>query len=137
MIVVRPWFAWNDVLITHSLYIGNPKISRLMNDGERLLELLQIIRVNGNTEYLLRKGYALSDLVAAIEDLQATGMVMVRQDGIGLTRKGESYFHDLNRRLGRRGLYKYFNMSSVYKGLQISLDTVYVPSYMGAKKEKT
>lgn len=108
-----------------------------MNDGERLLELLQIIRVNGNTEYLLRKGYTLSDLVAAIEDLQATGMVMVLQDGIGLTRKGESYFHDLNRRLGRRGLYKYFNMSSVYKRLQISLDTVYVPSYMGAKKEKT
>ena len=108
-----------------------------MNDGERLLELLQIIRVNGNTEYLLRKGYTLSDLLAALEDLQAAGMVIIRQDGISLTRKGEVYFHALNRKFGRRGLYKYFNMSSVYKRLQISLDTVYVPSYMGAKKAKT
>ena len=106
-----------------------------MNDNERLLVLLQIIRVNGNTEYLLRKGYTLSDLSAAIEDLHDTGMVVIHQGGIILARKGEAYFHALNKKMGRRGLYKYFNVCSVYKRLQIALDAVYVPPYKGSQEK--
>lgn len=100
----------------------------LMSDEEKILLLLQIIRINGNTEYLLRSEFTLSSISETIEELARQEIVRVTEKGINLTSQGEIYFHKLNRKLGRRGLYKYFNIDSVSKDIQYPIDAVYVPN---------
>ena len=99
-----------------------------MNDDSiKLLQLLQIIRVNGNTEYLLRSGYTLSSLSEEISKLKAEQLINVTPEGLSINRQGELLFHKLNRQLGRRGLYKYYNTNSLFKEEPFPIDFVYVP----------
>lgn len=99
-----------------------------MNDDKvKLLQLLQIIRVNGNTEYLLRSGYTLSTLSEEISRLKAEQLINVTLEGLSINKQGEALFQKLNRQLGRRGLYKYYNTYSIYKDESFPLDFVYVP----------
>ena len=99
-----------------------------MSDDEKILLLLQIIRINGNTEYLLRSEFTLSSISDTIEELARQEIIRVTDKGVNLTAQGETYFHKLNRKLGRRGLYKYFNIESVSKDIQYPVDAVYVPN---------
>lgn len=107
-----------------------------MNDDSiKMLQLLQIIRVNGNTEFLLRSGYTLSSLSEEISRLKSENLINVTSEGLSITKTGEIYFNELNRRLGRRGLYRYYNTYSIYKDEPFPIDFVYVPDKK-ARKEK-
>ena len=66
------------------------------DDAIKLLQLLQIIRVNGNTEYLLRSGYTLSSLSEEISKLKAEQLINVTPEGLSINRQGELLFHKLN-----------------------------------------
>lgn len=99
-----------------------------MNDDERTLMLLQIIRINGNTEYLLKMDFTLTEISTRIGSLFQDGVIRQTNEGIELTRDGELFFQKLNRKLGRRGLYKYFSVDSVSKDIPYPIESVYVPN---------
>ena len=98
-----------------------------MNDDEIKLLLLQIIRVDGNTMYLLNHGFTLHLLSYSIDSLKGNGYVRARGDKLSLTKKGEDLFRNLNRKLCRRGLYRYFARMSNYIDEPMSVNDVYVP----------
>lgn len=98
-----------------------------MNDDEKLLLLLQLIRVNGNTEYLLRYNFTLTSLAETINKLQNSDYISYVDNKLLLTKKGDHLFRFLNKKIGRRGLYKYFNVDSTTKSVQYPIDAVYVP----------
>ena len=98
-----------------------------MNDDEKLLLLLQMIRVNGNTEYLLRYDYTLTSLADAINGLQEGGMINITAQSLELTQRGEELFRGLCLKLHKRGVYRYFNVNSISRTTPVSCDAVYVP----------
>ena len=56
-----------------------------MNDKEKELLLLQTIRVNGNTMYLLRQGMSMLEIKKQIDTLVKKGIVQRRQEELLLT----------------------------------------------------
>ena len=106
-----------------------------MNDDERLLMLLQISRVNGNTWYLLQQGYSLTELTTQIENLKKQGLLVLVDNRLKLTEEGERLFQTLNKKLGRRGLYKYLSPDYTRKNEPVSIDQVYVPPYKRVKNK--
>ena len=107
-----------------------------MNDKEITLLLLQIIRVNGNTMYLLEQGYTLYALTQEIETLKKKGLVCSKEQELTLTKRGDEYFYELNRKLGRRGLYKYISRHLILKDEPMPLNAVYVPPKRDKGKKK-
>lgn len=99
-----------------------------MNEDERLLLLLHTIRINGNIEYLLRSHYTLYDLSRRMEQLRRERLVCVNRTGVYLSDAGKVLFHQLNKKMGRRGLYKYFCVDSIACNPPMSKETVYIPT---------
>lgn len=98
-----------------------------MNDDEFLLLLLQTIRVNGNTIYLLNHGYTLAALNRDIDFLKEKGFVKSSEQDLTLTKKGELFLSNKNRELDRKGLYKYVSRLVSLKQEPMPLNAVYVP----------
>ncbi len=98
-----------------------------MKEDERLLLLLHMIRINGNIEYLLRSHYTLNELSIKMELLRTNDLICVNRTGIYLSKAGEVLFHQLNKKIGRRGLYKYFCIDSTACNPPMSQDVVYIP----------
>ena len=99
-----------------------------MKDNEMILLLLQLIRVNGNTMYLIEHGYTLHDLMQAIDTLKKDGLVCVNdKGGLSTNNKGELFFYKLNRRLGRKGIYRYLGKHKAFNHELMPLDAIYVP----------
>ena len=99
-----------------------------MKDEELLLLLLQLIRVNGNTMYLLEHGYTLYDLMRTIDTLKKDGLVRVNDNGgLSTTDNGDLFFYKLNRRLGRKGIYRYLGKHKAFNHELMPLDAIYVP----------
>lgn len=98
-----------------------------MNDDERLMLLLQTIRVNGNTIYLLEHGYTLSELAKDIDSMKEQGLVENKDQELFLTKKGEAFFYRKNREMGRKGLYRYTSRMFSLKDEPMPLNKVYVP----------
>ena len=108
-----------------------------MNDKEKELLLLQTIRVNGNTMYLLRQGLSMLEIKKQIDTLVKKGIVQRRQEELLLTKEGEQYFYELNRGLGRKGLYRFLSPDYVFRNVPEPIDKVYVPPIKRTKgKEK-
>lgn len=107
-----------------------------MNEDEQILLLLQIIRVNGNSAYLLSQGYTVLSLSKEIDKLQRNGYITINRENLFLTKKGEDLFHKLNKKLNRRGLYKYLNINVNYHDIAMPLDEVYVPPIRRVKREE-
>lgn len=107
-----------------------------MNDDELLLLLIQTIRVNGNTIYLLEHGYTLSGLTKDIDSLKDQGLVKNKEEKLVLTEKGEAFFNEKNKEMGRKGLYKYISRMFSSKDEPMPLNTVYVPPKRGKGKKK-
>lgn len=107
-----------------------------MNEDEQILLLLQIIRVNGNSAYLLSQGYTVLSLSKEIDKLQRNGYITINRGNLFLTKKGEDLFHKLNKKLNRRGLYKYLNVNVNYHDIPMPLDEVYVPPIRRVKREE-
>lgn len=91
------------------------------------LLLLQTIRVNGNTMYLLNHGFTLFSLSEAIDSLKENGYVRSRKEKLSLTKEGETLFYNLNRKLGRKGFYKYISRMGTLMDDLMPLNEVYVP----------
>lgn len=106
-----------------------------MNEDEQIILLLQIIRVNGNSAYLLSQGYSILSLSKEIDKLKRNGYIVIDRGDLSLTKKGEDLFHKLNRKLNRRGLYKYLNINDNYHDIPMPLDEVYVPPIRRVKSE--
>lgn len=107
-----------------------------MNEDEQILLLLQIIRVNGNSAYLLSQGYTILSLSKAIDKLKRNGYITINRGDLSLTKKGEDLFYKLNRKLNRRGLYKYLNVNDNHRDIPMSLDEVYVPPLRRVKRKE-
>lgn len=108
-----------------------------MNDKEKELLLLQTIRVNGNTMYLVRQGMTMLEIKKQIDSLVKKGIVQRQQEELLLTKEGEQYFYELNRWLGRKGLYRFLSPDYVFRNVPEPIDKVYVPPIKKAKgKEK-
>lgn len=108
-----------------------------MNDKEKELLLLQTIRVNGNTIYLLRQGMSMLEIKKQIDTLVKKGIVQRRQEELLLTKEGEQYFYELNRGMSRRGLYRFLSPDYVFWNVPEPIDKVYVPPIKRTKgKEK-
>ena len=98
-----------------------------MNDDELTLLLLQTIRVNGNTMYLLNHGFTLFSLSEGIDSLKEKGFVRSKDERLSLTKEGENLFCDLNRKLGRKGFYRYVSRMGSFIDEPMSVNNVYVP----------
>lgn len=98
-----------------------------MNDDRLTLTLLQIIRVNGNSSFLLNQGYTVYSLSKQIDMLKREGYLSIGADKLTITKKGASLFYILNKRLGKRGLYRFLGTDQSYKNTPIPIDEVYVP----------
>lgn len=109
-----------------------------MREDELMMLLLQTIRVNGNSIYLLEHGYTLSELARDIDSLKEQGLVKSVDQNLSLTKKGESYFYKMNNGLGRKGLYRYTSSMFSLKDEPMPLNEVYVPyKRRKGKKEQT
>jgi len=109
-----------------------------MKDDELVMLLLQTIRVNGNTIYLLEHGYTLSELARDIDFLKEQGLVKSVEQVLSLTKKGETFFYNKNKEFGRKGLYRYTSRMFSLKDEPMPLNEVYVPYKRGkGKKEQT
>lgn len=98
-----------------------------MNDKEKLLFLLQIIRVNGNVMHLLYLDISMVRITQMLENLKKSGHITSNQEHLSLTKKGERLFCQLNYELGKKGMYRYLSPYFHYRITPISIDAVYVP----------
>lgn len=98
-----------------------------MNDKEKELLLLQTIRVNGNSMYLVRQGMSIFEIKKLIDSLVKRCIVQKREEKMSLTKEGEMYFYELNRELGRKGLYRFLSPDYVFRNVPEPIDKVYVP----------
>lgn len=106
-----------------------------MNDDEKLLMLLQVSRVNGNTWYLLEQGYTLTELTNQMEILKKQGLLLLNDNKLQLSEEGERLFQTLNKKLGRRGVYKYLSPDYTRRNEPVSIDQVYVTPYKRVKNK--
>ena len=98
-----------------------------MNDKEKEILLLQTIRVNGNTIYLLKQGMSLPEIKKQIDLLVNKSVVMRKGNLLSLTKKGEQYFYEVNRQMGRKGLYRFYSPDYVSRNIPEPIDKVYIP----------
>lgn len=107
-----------------------------MNDKEKELLLMQTIRVNGNTLYLMRQGMSLLEIKQQIDQFIKKGIVQRKQEKLLLTKDGEQYFYEMNRRMGRKGLYRFYSPDYILKNVPEPIDKVYVPPIKRTKGEE-
>lgn len=98
-----------------------------MNDDEKTLMLLQTVRVDGNINHLVSFGWSYVDILNKLEELKKKGIVEQTAEGFSLTALGKSAFHSINRKLGRKGLYKYLMPDMYSRITQLKIEDIYIP----------
>lgn len=91
------------------------------------LRLFQIIRVRGNVFYLVDSEHTFTDIVLYLNELIEQGLLQKKEDQYSLTANGQSYYTNLCRELGKRGLYKYFMEAEEYKITKLDVNDIYIP----------
>lgn len=100
----------------------------MRDDKEQTLLLLQIAKTNGNVMALVRNGMELPELSRLISALSMQGILIVGNDYVMLTSKGNSYLKKLAKSLGKKGLYAYFSIEDYYRNsIMLSPDDIYIP----------
>lgn len=94
---------------------------------EFVILLLQIIKFNGNTNYLVLQGYSYLEIINSLEKLTIKGYVTQNENRMILTQKGNDYLYQLNKKMGRKGLYRYMSPQLNYKIKQMKTTEIYVP----------
>lgn len=94
---------------------------------EFVILLLQIIKFNGNTNYLVLQGYSYSQIISMLEKLTIKGFVNQDNGKLKLTIKGNKYLYNLNKKLKRKGLYRYISPQLNYKIKKMKTTEIYVP----------
>ncbi len=99
-----------------------------MNEDKKWeLVLFQILRVCGNVYYLADEKHTYVDILLYINKLIKQGLITKKEDQFRLTKDGWSYYCQLCRLLGKRGLYKYLIESNENKISAISIEDIYIP----------
>lgn len=88
------------------------------------LQLLQIIKVNGNIEALIYDGHNFNEVIKSIQDMIEDGLVCFGQDNYVLTEAGIKYF---NMHTSRNGIYKYLYMDMQFLNERLPIDALYIP----------
>lgn len=107
-----------------------------MNDknNEWMLSLLQIIRVNGNLEHLIGDEQNLAMLNKALRSLKIDGYIDDSEDyNLILTEKGIRYYHELCRKFGKKGIYRFLMPDRKNRRNPISIDYIYIPNKKGRR----
>lgn len=94
---------------------------------EFVILLLQIIKFNGNTNYLVLQGHSYLEIINSLEKLTIKGYVIQNEDRMELTKKGDEYLYLLNKKMRRKGLYRYMSPQLNYKIKQMKTTEIYVP----------
>lgn len=98
-----------------------------MNDKEKELYFLQIVRVNGNIYHLTRDGWSYKDIFSTLSRLSLDGIVRVEETKTRLTQKGNVYYRSLCKQLGKKGIARYLSIDNNRKRTLIPKDGVYIP----------
>lgn len=99
-----------------------------MNDKERELQFLQIVRVNGNLYHLTLTGWTYRDIVKMLSDFSKNGVVAVREHGTHLTSKGNAYMKELYKALGKKGVERFLSPALEHKNEPLSKESIYIPN---------
>lgn len=98
-----------------------------MNDKEKELYFLQIVRVNGNIFHLTWDGWSYKDIFSTLSRLSLDGIVRVEETKTRLTQKGNVYYRSLCKQLGKKGIARYLSIDNNRKRPPIPKDGVYIP----------
>ena len=98
-----------------------------MNDKEKELFFLQVVRVNGNIYHLTWEGWSYKDIFSTLSRLSLDGFVRVEETKTRLTQKGKVYYRTLCKQLGRTGIARYISIDVNRKRAPIPKDKVYIP----------
>lgn len=99
-----------------------------MND-EKLIALLQILANNGNLFLLVYdETITYSDISSQINSLVRDGYIKKNDTGYSITIKGQKLAEEINRRLKRRGIYRYISPDPRATGPQLRAATAYFPN---------
>ncbi len=98
-----------------------------MNDNERILFLMQLIRVDGNIEHLRSLGWSYIDVLSQLDRLSGKGLLIQKEYSYKLSSSGEKYFQTICRNLRKRGLYKYFSPDYTERTSKLSEEDIYIP----------
>ena len=89
--------------------------------------ILQIIKHNGNINYLECKGFSYAEIITLLRKLITEGYVESFIKRLKLTEKGENHIVSLNKKLKRSGLYKFVSPQLNKRINRIGIDEIYVP----------
>ncbi len=98
-----------------------------MSESELDLQLLQLIRVNGNMYHLLISGWTHTDIINTLSRLAKQGVVKVKDSGTSMTAKGNNYFNNLCKTLGKKGISRYLSPDNRQRIKPIPKETIYIP----------
>lgn len=89
--------------------------------------LLQIIKVNGSVESLMKIGYDYVQIADDIIKFRQENVIRGVGDDISLTEKGEKLLKSLNSKLNRKGLSKWISPKMDDKIETIGIFDIYLP----------
>lgn len=98
-----------------------------MNESELDLQFLQLIRVNGNMYHLLMSGWTHTDIIKTLSRLAKQGIVKVKDSGTSMTAKGNHYFNNLCKTLGKKGISRYLSPDNQQRIQPMPKETIYIP----------
>lgn len=107
----------------------------LMNDKEKELQFLQIVRVNGNIYHLTLSNWSYRDIVKMYSFFYMKGIVAVHEQGTFLTQKGNEYIKSLFRDMGIKGVGRFLYRATEHKIAPLSKEEIYVPTKLRAIEE--
>ena len=106
-----------------------------MNDKEKELQFLQIIRVNGNIYHLIMSEWTYRDIIVTLNRFSKAGLVTVHEGGTVLTQKGNLYFKNLYKVLGKKGVARFLSTATDRKFSPLSKESIYIPTTFRASEE--
>lgn len=106
-----------------------------MNDTEKELQFLQIVRVNGNLYHLTLSGWSYKEVIEMLSSLSRRGVVDVRDGGTVLTKKGNEYFKKLYTSLEKKGVDRFLLPALEHKNVRLIKETIYIPTTIRANEE--
>ena len=105
--------------------------NRPIPDFEYEVALIQFIRKKGEIRpFLKATGNDMERFTHTIDRLLGKGYVLKDGHKLILSERGQSYFLELNRMLGRKGMYTQFLPDYSVRKEQMNKTDIYVPKYM-------
>ena len=106
-----------------------------MNDKEKELQFLQIVRVNGNIYHLVFSDWSYREIVEMLSYFSKKGMISTKERGTYLTPKGNEYYKQLYKSMGKKGVARFLTQATDHRIEQLSKESVYIPTKFRASEE--